>query len=805
LGIGANTAIFSTTKAVLLDPLTAPHPERLRLLQWQFPESQPMYSLSGDLVQTNTGATASTSFSFPIYQALKEHAQAFEGLTAFDAEPRQLVANVNGNAERVPVLLVAGTFFQVFRAGAAVGRTLLPSDDERPGGEAVADISDAYWAQRFGRSPAAVGRTIEVNRIPVTIVGVVAASFDGPGPGARPEIYLPLSMDAAVDPFSDPLVAAGMSGSQLTDGERWWLAIMGRLKPGVSDERALASLAPAFAHTVQATLGNHHSGVDRLKVKISAGNRGLQPLENEFSQTASVLMLVVALELLLACANLANLLLARASARKRELGLRIALGAGRARILQQVLTESITAALLGGVAGLFLGYVGRNLVPHMLQRDERVSFDWQVMAFTFGISLLTGLLFGGAPAWQATLTDLQAGLQQASRSTPTRAISLFGKTLVVAQVCLSAVLLIGAGLFLRTLRNLAGSQLGFRPEHLILFDVTLPQTEYKTEQSRAGVFRRLQDGMAAVPGVQMATFSEFALLAGSTSTTNFDRNDEKPAGRKAWQNVVASNYFDAMGIPIVAGRSFGSEDVHSKARAAIINLRLARELFAGEDPIGKTFNDEHIRVVGICADTKFKDLWMDPPPAYYLLYDQRAASNHVAFALRTTASPGSLRGAIQRAVRLVNSQLPITDLRTQGQQIENSLAQERLFAALTSSFGLLALLLAGIGIYGTTAFTVSRRTNEIGIRMALGARRGQILRMISGQACGLAIIGVALASAISLIMGDLLRHFLYGLRASDPATLGAALAVLVMVAFAASWLPARKAASVDPMQALRHE
>jgi predicted permease len=801
LGVGANTAIFSIAKAVLLDPLTVPHPEHLRLLRWEFPGNQPMNSLHGDVERTTSGSTTSTSFSYPVYEAFKQNNEIFDDLTAFEPESRRFASIVDGEAESVSAQLVSGTFFSTFQVNAVEGRTLLPSDD-LVGASPATVISDAYWEQQFDRSPGAVGSVIEVNRIPVTIVGVLPATFRGVRPGRGPDLFLPLFLQSTVN----PLIIDGQKRDVFADGQRWWVAVMGRIKPRVTDKQATVALEGIFAQTVRNTLPDRsHKGLDRLHVNIEPGNRGLQAIGNNFQDVIRVLMVVVGLLLVLACANLATLLLVRIGSRRRELSVRTALGAQRSRILRQVVTESLLLAFLGGSAGLALGYAGRNLISHFLQLPLPVQFDSKVLGFTFFISLLTGLLFGGFPAWHATRSDVSSGLKY-STATTGRSRLFLGKLLVAVQLCLSVVLLIGAGLFLRTLNNLLHTQLGFQPEHLLLFDLNLPKNEYQTDASRIVLFNQLQTQIDALPGVNSATFSASAMLAEDTSTTNFDpQGDAAPRHEKVWMNVVGTNYFQTMGIPLRFGRTFGNLDSESTFKVAVINSRLAHEFFENENPLVKTFNDEHIHVIGICGDAKFKNLRMDPPPTYYLLYSQWGQNNSVTFQVKTAVLPGSLTGAIRKVLQDLDGGLPITNVRTQDEQIAETLRKETLYATLTTAFGLLAALIAGIGVYGIMAYIVSGRTNEIGIRMALGAQASHVLRVVLLEALYLAIVGIGAGLVISILVSRIVESLLYGLRSSDPLTLAAAAVFLMAIVLAASWIPARRAARVDPMQALRNE
>jgi len=461
-------------------------------------------------------------------------------------------------------------------------------------------------------------------------------------------------------------------------------------------------------------------------------------------------------------------------------------------------------ALIGGAAGVVLGFALRNVLPHFLEHQP-TAFDWRVCGFAALLILLTGLLFGGIPAWRAAGAEIRKGLQDGARSTADRSHGRLGRTLVILQVCLSMMLLTGAGLFVRTVRNLLDAPLGFAPQHLLLFDVSLPSEQYRTPEQSAEAFRQLTQRLRALPGVESASFSAHDLISGSRHTSNFDPTGE-PAGKEiAWENVVGDSFFHTMGIPLREGRDFGPQDTATSPKVAMINEQLARQFFPRRDPIGLTFNTPPIRIVGIAGNTKFSDLRQTPPPTYYLPESQNGDWNAVTFEVKTAGSPTSLANAARSVVRSFDPQLAAGNLRTQVEQIDDTIRDERLFAMLTAGFGGLALVLACIGIYGIMAYTVSQRTSEIGIRMALGAEPRRVMRTVLSEAWWMSALGIASGTAGALIAGRWAASLLYGVQAWDAVSLCGSAAVLVVVALAAGWIPARRAARVDPIQALRTE
>jgi predicted permease len=674
-------------------------------------------------------------------------------------------------------------------------------------------ISDGYWTRQFNRSPLVIGKTILVNLVNVTIVGVNPRGFTGAkGTQNSPELFLPFSMQPLVFPYST-------MDSLLTSDRVWWTQIMARAKPGLDEAKARAVLDVALKSAVRATMTvkPNESLPDLL---LTDGSRGMNESAREMARPLFVLISLVGLVVLLACANMANLLLARAAARQREMSVRMALGAGRARILRQVMTESLLLAVLGGLAGLVVGYFGRNAILAMLSSPAEPmtlpgGFDWGVFAFNAALSLVTGLLFGLGPAWQATRTQVSSALKDSAQTTTRRRRGYAGRAIVGFQVALSTLLVVMAGFFLRTVINLGRIDPGFDPRNIVLFEVRPPQSQYSGAKGTA-LFRQIEERLATVPGVMLVSPTSVPPLS-----HDYESDDFKPVGKKvaagkeesALNTAVGDRYFATFRVPILAGRGFAPTDTETSPKVAVVNQALAKKYFPNENPIGKSFktsdpkNDKLIyQIVGVCADTRYGSLREVPPPVYYLDYRQSPEIDWgMTFAVKTRTTRAGITPSLRRAVQAVDPNLPLIDVRTQEEQIQDLLMNERVFADLTTGFGVLALALACIGIYGLMAYTVSRRTNEIGIRMALGARSDQVLRMVLGEAVWMTAIGLAVGLGGALALGRVVASQLYGLKAWDPATLTAAAALLIFVALGASWVPARRAAGVDPSRALRAE
>jgi predicted permease len=812
LGIGANTAIFTLAKAALFDPLAVPHPEQLRLLAYTQDDRSAIRGHTwGDFYVDAQGRTVLVSFSWPVYQELlhKNHSLeelfAFVDLTQFD----HLSATINGHAEVVSAELVSGNFFQGIGVGAALGRTIQPGDDAVPGSGAVAVMSDSFWIRHFNRSPSVIGKTIDVNLTPMTIIGVAPRGFTGASSVQHSQdLFMPLSMQ--------PVIFPQKTGSLLSDRDTWWIQVMGRLQPGTPLEQARASLAVGLDQAIQSTktVAKNQTIPPLL---LLPGSRGWNYAAQELEHPMPLLLALAGLVLLLACVNVANVLLAQSSSRIREISVRMALGAGRMRVARQMLTESLCLSMMGGAAGLLLGYLGRSVLPRLFSSSWgpvalQTRFDWRVFAFTVAISVLTGIGFGVGPSWQAAHAGLNQGLKDSGTTASQRRKGLAGKGLIIVQVALCTLLLVSAGLFVRTFTSLTRLDPGFNKRGLLLFTIEPPQQRYPAPKD-VEVLHRIEERVATLPGVESVTLSREALLAQSGSNSDFIRDGEpRDLGLKRHIafNSVGNAFFKTMGIPILNGRQFDDHDTSTSPSVAVVNRALAQREYPGQNPVGSSFRMKQggppIEIVGVCADSKYAWIRQDDPPAFFVLYAQlKDVSGGMTFGVRTNSNPRDLVSAIREVVESVDKDLPLVDVRTQQEQIDATLAPERSFASVTTGFGVLALLLASIGIYGVMAAAVSRRVNEIGVRMALGARADQVLRMVLTEATVLALAGVCGGLLAAFGLTRFLASFLYGLKPTDVLTFAASGIVLWLVAMVASWSPARRASRIEPVQALRHE
>jgi predicted permease len=809
LGIGANTAIFSVAKKVMFDTLAVSKPHELRLLTWVSGHERPVPPVWGDVSATENGGLVSNSFSYRVVEELRKRTDVVQDVVAF--KDIQMTATIDGAPELVTSEMVSGNAFDALGVTPLVGRALTQADDTGPGSGPVAVISESYWAQRFGRSVDVVGKTIALNGVPVTVVGVGPAHFNGLQIGAMTQVFVPITMQPVLIPRAQQSTA-----SLLSNPQSWWVQMLARLRPDVPEAQAQAALDMVLRQTAMATLPAA-PGLDLLHLQFTPGDRGLDYVRGQFMQPSFVLLALAGLVLLLACVNLANLLLARAATRQQEMSTRLALGAGRGRILRQVLTESLLLSGLGGAAGLLLGFLGRNLIPRLLDDTGQpsamqIDFDWRVVAFTVAVSLATGILFGVVPAWQAMHTDSGPALKGAGTASQGRHKMRLGKGLVVMQIALSAILLVGAGLFVRTLVKLSQTPLGFRSDHLLLFRLNPPRARYTEEQVTA-MYKQLEEKFEAIPGVRSASMSNIAIIGDGHSGSTFHvlGTPKDKEEIRVQTNTVGRDFFTTMGIPIVRGRGFNASDTATSPKVAIVNRALARQFFPGQDALGKMFEsdpediDGPVEIIGICPDTRYADLRSDTPPTFYVDYRQKPGAGRMVFEIQTAGDPASVLNAARAVVASMDHDLPLTDVRTMQQQVDSTMLDERMFAALTSGFGVLALVLASVGIYGIMAYAVASRTSEIGIRLALGAQPGNVRRMILRESGWLAVMGAGVGVAAALLLTRLVKSMLFGIEPYDPVALTAGVVVLLAVALAASWIPARRAAGLQPMKALRHE
>ena len=774
LAIGANTTIFSVAKQLLFERLDIPDAASLRLL-------------------TSTDA----NFSYPMYEQLRAQNQVLGDLLAFHTTA--VNATVGEDAVRVIAHEVSGNYYAVLGVQPQLGRGIQPIDDTA-GSEPAVVISDEFWEREFARSPAVLGQSIRLNDVPVTIVGVNPKGFTGAGstlPSQTPAVIVALSKATLVTPSSD-------GRNWLADPASRSVNILARAKPGVSNRMAQAALDTQFSTIARTTLFVH-AGDALPRLTLRDGSRGLFEQQQVFATPVSVLMTFLGLVLLLACANIATLMLARGARRQREMSVRLALGAGRARILRQMLVESLLLAGIGGASGLALAYVGRGAIARFTPR-----FDWQVFGVTALISVATGVLFGLAPAIVATRAQIADGLKGSA---------VIGKSVVGFQIALATLLVIGAGLFIRSLAGLTAVNPGFRTDHLLLAQIVLPQNRYPAGANVA-FHRSMEQAIANVPGVASVSAAEVPYLSGERLQTIFlPQGEAVDPGTNQTEpyNAVGIHIFDTLGIPIVAGRAFGVDDTATSPKVAVINQRLAAARFPNQNPIGKrvsvgvyagygdVLTTGPIEIVGVCGDTLYGDLHGVPPPQLFVPYVQQTQVRRLTYQIRTRTQPEAIVPALRRVVHAADAALPLVNVRTQQDQIESDLADERLLVSLTSAFGLLALVLASVGIYGLTAYSVAQRTKEIGIRMALGAVPRQILTMVLREASSLSAAATALGVGASWLVTPFVKSMLFGIAPSDPATVWGAAALLMIVAVGASCIPARRAASVQPMEALRRD
>ena len=807
LAIGANTTIFSIAHQLLYERLAVPHPEQLRLLGWHDDGNTVVHGMWGEF----SSGMPTALFSYPVYQQLRAHNRVLGDLFAYKED--NMNATIHGDAQRVDTVMVSGNFFSELGVQPELGRAI-QSSDEGASAAHVALISDAVWQREFGRSPAVLGQTLILNQIGFTIVGVAPRGFTGAkGVMELPDVFVPLTMQPMIDPKGKrPL---------LNDPDLWWVVVMARSKPGVDDRTAAAALGVQLGAAVRGVM-SVGAGETIPRFVLLDGSRGLHVMDGFFQKPIYLLLGLTGFVILLACANIANLLLARSAQRQREMSVRLAMGARRGRILRQLLTESLMLAALGGALGLVMGYFGRNLLPNLLvnaweHHDINTPFSWPVFAFAAAVTLVTGILFGIAPALLGSRTQLSSTLKDTAQLATRRRKGLTGRFIVGFQIALSTLLVVGAGLFARTLIALNSVPIGFNADHLLLFQIAPPAARYPAGKDvvlHAELARRL----AALPGVDGVTTADIPFIAGGMSNSTFMTEDESLAKNGSrmkrepeYRTVVSASFFKTLDIPLIAGRGFNAQDTARSVKVAIINQALAWKRFPGVNPVGRRFttyavpNGEWIEVVGVCADTRYMSLRDEPPAQFFVPLLQATDVGTMTYELRTSGQPAQLSSAIRRVVQSVDPDLPVIDFRTQREQINATMQFERAFASLTAGFGVLALALACVGIYGIMAYSVAQRTNEIGIRLALGAQPGQVRSMILRESTWLTIFGIAAGVGGAIACTRLIRSMLYGIKPDDPVTLAAGTILLLAVAFGATWVPARRAAAVQPMEALRHE
>lgn len=824
LGIGASIAAFALLDAVLAQPLPVADPHRLVLLRWASPERGELLaeSINGWLDLDEDGQRTSTSFSHPAYRYLADHQSSFTDLVSF-AEIRDLLVGSGSESALSSGQYVSGTYFRGLGLRPAAGRLLDPNDD-RLDAEAVAVISYEGWRSRFGGSPSAVGSRVLLNRVPVTLVGVMPRGFRGClQVGSAPEFSLPMSLQ--------PRIAPG--DLAIDDAGYWWVQVLGRRKAGVAPERAAHELALLFARHVASLPPRAGAEVDIPRLHTMPGAQGLLEQRRELAGPLRGVAALVGLVLLVACANVAALLLARGTARARELSLRLAIGAGRFRLARQLVTESVVLSLLGGGAGLVLAGWFVPLLLSAAQPQARevavsVGIGLDSVVFGLGLSVLVGLVLGlitlaGGTRVGAGNASIGASASigaNASASSAGRIRLRLGKGLVAGQIALSLLLLVVAGLFAGTLRNLQRVDTGVRPERLLQFRVEPALQGYEADR-RGALLATLEARMAAVPGVRAAGFSRHSLFTGSSSIRTVvlpgggrPVSSEAPAiGGKpiAWVHVIGGHFLEALGVPLLAGRMLEERDSQPGApRVALVNRTLARSFFGGENAVGRTFaagtKAPPVVVVGLVGDARYTEIRQEPPPTIYTPYGQEPGMlGTVTFYLRADRAPESLVPDVRRAIRAVDPHLPVLDVMTMGERMTRATERERRVVVASTFFSTLAVVLACIGLYGLMAYAVSRRTGELGIRLALGASPRRLVREVLAETGVVVAWGVAAGVAGTLAASRLVRAQLFGVVPTDPFTLVAATLLVAAVALAAGYLPARRASKIDPLVALRSE
>ncbi len=819
LGIGANTAIYSFMDSILLRSLPVSDPASLVVVKWR---SKPfasgsratngsefvLRSIDGSTYRDSAGVTAAI-FPFPAFERLQEASTpVFSSIFAYHPAGNVNVM-VNGAAELATGEYVSGDFFQGLAVSPAAGRLLL-RDDDRAGAPPVAVISMGYSQRRFGGPANATGEPILINNVAFTVVGVTPPEFFGVDPGAAPHVYLPMHASLLFDSDAAP---------RFLDPNYYWLQMMGRLRPGVGLAQAQAALRAPFEQWVTPTATNDRERANLPVLRLEEGAGGLDSLRRQYSKPLYVLLAMVGLTLAIACANTANLLLARAAARRREMAVRLSIGAGRFRLVRQLLTESVLLASLSGALGLLIAVVGIRVLTLLLANGQEgftlhAELNWHVLVVTLALALLCGVLFGLVPAIQSTRPALMPALKDRSVSEPRmrlrgRIPSLsLTQALVVAQIAISLLLLVAAGLFVRTLANLQSIQLGFNRDGVLLFELNAPQAGLPEPQA-AAFYADLRRRLREIPGVRDATLSHASLIRAGRSHP-ITVNGLPTQGTRLL--LTGPDFFTTMRIPLLRGREIDERDRQGTLPVAVVSDLFARSNFGDDNVVGRQIRVNargqrplDLEIVGVAAPARYGGLKGEIPPVVYVAYPQFTYVDKMTFALRTDGDPLRHVASVRQIAREADGRVPLTNIKTQAADIDQTINQEIVFARLCSAFAILALVIACVGLYATMAYTVARRTSEIGIRMALGAPRGSVIWMVLREVCVLVAIGLAISVPTAIATSRLVESFLFDMKPNDPRALTMAVAILLSAALLAGYAPARRASRVDPIIALRHE
>ncbi len=809
LGIGANAAMFSLFHQMLLRPLPVPAPHELVNLSAPGPKPGSQ--------SCNQAGDCDEVFSYPMFRDLQKAHTGFTDLAAhvlFGANLAFRNQTLNGEG-----VLVSGSYFPVLGIPPALGRLLSPADDQKVGESLVVVLSHAYWTERFDRSPAVLGETLVVNGQHLTIVGVAPDGFGGTTLGARPQVYVPITLRGAMNP----------GFNQFHNRRSYWAYVFGRLRPGVTLDEARTQLnVPyrAIVSDVEAPLqrGMSDQTLARFRAKpllMEEGARGQSSVDAQAGTPLALLLGVTGLVLLIACANIANLLLARGAARSGEMAVRLSIGASRRQLIGQLLTESCVLAACGGLFGILvarwtLGVI-LAMLPAAVGRTMEAEISGTVLLFAAAVTLGTGLLFGLFPAWHSTRPDLLPTLKgQAGQPGGGRGAQLFRAGLATAQIAISMALLACAGLFTKSLVNVSRVDLGINIENLITFGVSPELNGYSADRSRV-LFERLEDELAAQPGVIDVTAAQVAALSGnnwgsSVLVQDFKAGPDTDTGSRV--NQVAPGYFRTLGIPLLAGRDFSRADRLGAPKVAIVNEAFAKKFNLAPDVVGKRMSNGRgpdavldIEIVGLVKDAKYSEVKAPVPPLFFMPYRQDARAGSINYYVRTSAPPGQMLQTVQRVVAGVDPDLPVESLQTMPQQVRENVFLDRMITSLAAGFAILATILASVGLYGVLAYTVAQRTREIGLRMALGAAPGRVRGMVLRQVAVMTGIGATLGLMAAVLAGRAAKasDILYQLEGYDPVVLVASTVLLALVALGAGFVPAHRASKVEPILALRHQ
>ena len=815
LGMGANAAIFSFMDALFFRTLPVSDAKSLVVLEWYSRPYKPsgnehvLHSVSGRDWEDPKLGVVTGIFPYPAVELLKKDSESVFA-AIFEYHPATGINIVSrGNAERTNGEYVSGEYFSGLAIEPAAGRAILPSDDQI-GAPPVVVLSYPFAKRRFGDAASAVGQTILINNNPFVVAGVISADFSGVDPAVSPDFYLPLHSNILVegDPSSGP-------PQDYVDPNYYWVEMMARLRPGVTLREAEAVLAPKFHNWVATTATNDRERANLPVLWLVDGRGGVGTLRVDYAKPLFLLLAMVIVILAIACTNIANLLLARATSRRREIGVRLSMGAGRWRVVRQLLTESVLLSFLGGVFGVVVAYWAmRSLTLLLANGDGRfplhAELNWHVLAATFALSLLTGIFFGLAPALQATHTDVMPSLKEAHGRV--EGSSLFRRTnlgtlFVVAEIVMSLFLVTGAGLFVRTLSNLHSVPLGFNPENVLLFELNAAQAGHKYPEI-AVFYDGLQRRFSEISGVRNATLSHSSLIAAGSAIPIRVSGVWAKGSRILF---AGPEFLTAMKVRLLAGRDIDARDRTGAPYVVVVSDQFGKTFFAGKNPLGGTVtlgygtNQREAKIVGIAANVQYGGLKFKVPPVVYIPYAQNSDAQQMVFALRTQCNPLALVNTVREIVHQTDPRVPVTNVRTQVAEVEQNINQEVVLARLGAVFAILALAIASIGVYGVMVYRVERRTGEIGIRMALGARRTSVIWMVLREVVLLATAGLLIGGPAAAAASKLVESFLFGMKPNDPQTLATAVVILTTAALLAGFVPALRASRVDPAIALRHE